>query len=235
MVLMQSTMESLQKDATDHRFNPRKNIKRPREEAHKKLVNDYFLENPLYPSNIFRRRFRMSRPLFLHIVEALGQWSDYFTQRVDAVNRQGLSPLQKCTAAILQLATGSGADELDEYLKIGENTTMEVLKNFVKGVREVFGERHLRHPTMEDTERLLKLGEKRGFPGIFGSIDCMHWQWERCPNAWKGSNNDINVLNQSTVFINELKGQAPRVQYMAETKAEGKSKTKAEGNLILQY
>jgi hypothetical protein len=29
-----------------------------------------------------------------------------------------------------------------------------------------------------------------------------------------GSNNDINVLNQSTIFINELKGQAPRVQYM---------------------
>jgi len=246
-VLMQSTMESLQKDATDHRLNPRKHIKRPREEAHQKLVNDYFLENLLYPSNIFRRRFRMSRPLFLRIVEALGQWSNYFTQRVDAVNRQGLSPLQKCTAAIRQLATGSGADELDEYLKIGETTAMEALKFFVKGVREVFGERYLRRPTMEDTERLLKLGEKRGFPGMFGSIDCMHWQWERCPNAWKGqftrgdqkvptlileavashdlwiwhaffgvagSNNDINVLNQSTVFINELKGQAPRVQYM---------------------
>jgi hypothetical protein len=29
-----------------------------------------------------------------------------------------------------------------------------------------------------------------------------------------GSNNDIKVLNQSTLFINELKGQAPRVQYM---------------------
>ncbi|CAO2177467.1 unnamed protein product [Urochloa humidicola] len=29
-----------------------------------------------------------------------------------------------------------------------------------------------------------------------------------------GSNNDINVLNQSTLFIQELKGQAPRVQYM---------------------
>jgi len=189
----------------------------------------------------------MSRPLFLRIVEALGQWSDYFTQRVDAVNRQGLSPLQKCTAAIRQLATGSSVDELDEYLKIGETTAMEAMKNFVKGVRDVFGERYLRRPTMEDTECLLKLGERRGFPGMFGSIDCMHWQWERCPNAWKGqftrgdqkvptlileavasrdlwiwhaffgvagSNNDINVLNQSTVFINELKGQAPRVQYM---------------------
>ena len=227
----------------------------PSEEAHQeamrgstsKLVNDYFSENLLYPSNIFRRRFRMSRPLFLRIVEALGQNSNYFTQRVDAVNRQGLSPLQKCTGAIRQLATGSSADELDEYLKIGETTAMEAMKNFVKGVRNVFGERYLRRPTIEDTERLLRLGERRGFPGMFGSIDCMHWQWERCPNAWKGqftrgdqkmptlileavascdlwilhaffgvagSNNDINVLNQSTVFINELKGQAPRVQYM---------------------
>jgi hypothetical protein len=29
-----------------------------------------------------------------------------------------------------------------------------------------------------------------------------------------GSNNDINVLNQFSVFIEDLKGQAPRVQYM---------------------
>ncbi|XP_066386729.1 uncharacterized protein [Miscanthus floridulus] len=246
-VVVHYTIECLQQEASDHRFRPRKHIKRPREEAHQKLVNDYFSENPLYPSNIFRRRFRMSRPLFLRIVEALGQWSDYFTQRVDAINRQGLSPLQKCTAAIRQLVTSSSVDELDEYLKIGETTAMEAMKNFVKGVRDVFGERDMRRPTMEDTERLLKLGERRSFPGMFGSIDCMHWQWERCPNAWKGqftrgdqkvptlileavasrdlwiwhaffgvagSNNDINVLNQSTVFINELKGQAPRVQYM---------------------
>ncbi|XP_002449057.2 putative nuclease HARBI1 [Sorghum bicolor] len=245
--VIQSTIEGLQKEASDHRKNPRRYIKRPREEAHQKLVDDYFAENPLYPSHLFRRRFRMSKPLFQRIVDALGQWSEYFTQRVDAVNRQGLSPLQKCTAAIRQLATGSAADQLDDYLKIGETTAMEALKNFVKGVREIFGERYLRRPTMEDTERLLKLGERRGFPGMFGSIDCMHWQWERCPVAWKGqftrgdqkvptlileavashdlwiwhaffgaagSNNDINVLNQSTVFINELKGQAPRVQYM---------------------
>ena len=33
---------------------------------------------------------------------------------MDALNRQGLTPLQKCTAAIRQLANGSAADHLDE-------------------------------------------------------------------------------------------------------------------------
>ena len=189
----------------------------------------------------------MCRPLFLCIVDALGQWSDYFTTKVDALNRCGLSPLQKCTAAIRQLANGRAADQLDESLKIGETTSMEAMKTFVEGVIAVFGEKYLRRPTVEDDERLFKIGERRGFPGMFGSIDCMYWQWERCPTAWKGqftrgdqkaptlileavashdlwiwhaffgvagSNNGINVLNQSTLFIEQLKGQAPRVQYM---------------------
>jgi hypothetical protein len=62
--VLQSTIEGLAAEASDHRSNPRKYINRPREEAHQQLVNDYFSENPLYPSNMFRRRFRMNRPLF---------------------------------------------------------------------------------------------------------------------------------------------------------------------------
>ena len=29
------------------------------------LLNDYFVENPVYDETLFRRRFRLSRPLFL--------------------------------------------------------------------------------------------------------------------------------------------------------------------------
>ena len=81
-------------------------------------MNDYFVENPVYSDIIFRRRFRMTRPLFLCIVQALGEWNEYFTLRMDALNRPGLSPLKKCTATIRQLGNGSPADQLDEYLKI---------------------------------------------------------------------------------------------------------------------
>jgi hypothetical protein len=52
----------------------------------------------------------MGRPLFLKIVAALSEWSPYFTDRLDCVGREGLSPIQKCTAAIKMLAYGTPAD-----------------------------------------------------------------------------------------------------------------------------
>uniref|UniRef100_A0A0D2ZVH9 Uncharacterized protein n=1 Tax=Brassica oleracea var. oleracea TaxID=109376 RepID=A0A0D2ZVH9_BRAOL len=55
-----------------------------------------------------------------------------------------------------------------------------------EGVIQLFGDEYLRRPTPEDLQRLLDIGEVRGFPGMIGSIDCMHWEWKNCPTAWKG-------------------------------------------------
>ncbi|XP_062030454.1 uncharacterized protein LOC133746262 [Rosa rugosa] len=45
---------------------------------------------------------------------------------------------------------------------------------------------YLRAPTAADLRRLLAKAERRGFPGMIGSIDCMHWQWKNCPTGWAG-------------------------------------------------
>ena len=50
----------------------------------------------------------------------------------------------------------------------------------------IFLEEYLRSPDNEDIARLLAHSQNRGFPGILGSIDCMHWKWKNCPIAWKG-------------------------------------------------
>uniref|UniRef100_A0A0D3CUL8 DDE Tnp4 domain-containing protein n=1 Tax=Brassica oleracea var. oleracea TaxID=109376 RepID=A0A0D3CUL8_BRAOL len=84
------------------------------------------------------------------------------------------------------MAYGCPADAVDEYLRLGETTALLCLEHFVQGIIDLFGEEYLRRPTPEDLQRLLDTGEERGFPGMIGSIDCMHWEWKNCPTAWKG-------------------------------------------------
>ncbi|XP_024010431.1 uncharacterized protein LOC112085449 [Eutrema salsugineum] len=95
-------------------------------------------------------------------------------QRREAVGRLSLSGLQKCTAAIRILAYGSVADAVDEYLRLRESTAIKCLEKFTEGIISLFGDEYLRRPTPEDLKKLLDVGEDRGFPGIVGSIDCMH-------------------------------------------------------------
>ncbi|XP_021751010.1 uncharacterized protein LOC110716671 [Chenopodium quinoa] len=160
-------------------------VPRNRAAAHDNLVSDYFSDQPLYDETTFRRRFRMRRPLFLRIVNTLSATNRYFQQHPDATMRLGASPLQKCTAAIRMLAYGCSADQVDEYLKLGESTARECVAQFVDGVIAQFATEYLRKPTLEDIQRLLREGEDRGFPDMLGSIDCMHWVWKNCP-GWKG-------------------------------------------------
>ena len=42
-------------------------IERDRLAGHKRFYLNYFVDTPVYPPNLFQRRFRMSRSLFLHI------------------------------------------------------------------------------------------------------------------------------------------------------------------------
>lgn len=100
---------------------PRKD--RGREEGHARLYNDYFAEVPVYPSSLFRRRFRMRKHVFERLLNAVTQHDPWFQQRRDAAGRLGLSPLQKCTAAVRQLAYGCASDACDEYVRISEATS----------------------------------------------------------------------------------------------------------------
>uniref|UniRef100_A0A0D3BVW3 DDE Tnp4 domain-containing protein n=1 Tax=Brassica oleracea var. oleracea TaxID=109376 RepID=A0A0D3BVW3_BRAOL len=147
-------------------------IERDREDGHNRLWNDYFCENATYPHHLFRRRFRMNKPLFMRIVTRLANEVPFFQQRRDATGRFGLSGLQKATAAIRMMAYGCAADAVDEYLRLGESTAISCLENFVEGIINLFGDEYLRKPTPQDLQRLLDIGEMRGFPGMIGSIDC---------------------------------------------------------------
>ena len=151
--------------------------------GHERLFLDYFAPAPIYPPALFRRKFRMKHSLFLRIQSKVEAHDSYFVQKRNSANKLGLSILQKITAALRMLAYGVSGDLIDEYVRIGETNALESLKKFVTAVIDVFSEEYLRKPNNKDIGRLLAYSKRRGFLGMLGSIDDMHWKWKNCPTA----------------------------------------------------
>ena len=123
------------------------NIERGREQAAKRLYDEYFSANPVYTSTHFVRRFRVSLEIFQRVQQALEAHEPYFTQHTDCTGRRGLSSYQKITAALRMLASGSAADSIDEYVRLGESTALECLERFCEGFMACFGTEYFRSTT----------------------------------------------------------------------------------------
>ena len=128
----------------------------------------------------------MRRSLFLQILSKVETHKPYFTQKRNAAKKLGLSLLQKMTAVLRMLTYRVAADFIDEYVRIAETTAITSLKKFVATMVAIFSNEYLRSPNNENIARLLAHGQNRGFLGMLGSIDCMHWKWKNYPTAWKG-------------------------------------------------
>jgi hypothetical protein len=126
----------------------------------------------------------MRHSLFIRIVKACEANSNYFKQRRNAAGVMGFSAFQKISAAMRVIAYGIPADYTDEYLRIGEDTTTESVRRFARMIIKLYGPTYLRAPNEDDTKRLMEINEKRGWPGMLGSLDCMHWTWKNCPKTW---------------------------------------------------
>jgi hypothetical protein len=122
----------------------------------------------------------------MRIVQAIEQHDDYFVQKRESNGRFGLSCLQKIIAAYIMISYDVPADFMDQYICIDESTVLESLRRLDRGIIKVFEDEYLRSPNEHDTARLHAIGERRGFPGMLGSIDYMHWEWKNYPTAWQG-------------------------------------------------
>nr|XP_043622736.1 uncharacterized protein LOC122594319 [Erigeron canadensis] len=132
----------------------------------------------------------------------------------------------RCTSAVRQLGYGSNPDSLDDYLNMSERSSRDTLNAFCDGVIKLYRHEYLRRPTrsLDCTHWAwdncpvawrgqYTRGDHHG-PTIsleaVASLDC--WIWHAYFGV-AGSNNNINVLNQSSLFNPFEDGTTPLVPF----------------------
>jgi hypothetical protein len=108
----------------------------------------------------------------------------FFKQQRNTAGVLTHSTYQKVNIALHILAYCIPADLVDDNLAMGKHTAIMCVKRFAIEIVHVFGSTYLRAPNVEDTTRLLEFDRNRRFPGMFGSIDCMHSSWKNFLAAW---------------------------------------------------
>ncbi|XP_071727636.1 uncharacterized protein [Rutidosis leptorrhynchoides] len=155
-------------DSFDDGVNSRCYVRRDHYDAHNRLMNDYFDEGCKYTEDQFKRHFRMHRRVFLRVM------NDILSYNVNPLPSHFIWFHRR-------------QDSRDEYLQMSERVGRESLLNFTMCIIDLYNSDYLREPSLHDIQRLYEGHERiHGFPGMLGSIDCMHWAWTKCPVAWRG-------------------------------------------------
>ncbi|XP_076960798.1 uncharacterized protein LOC143637243 [Bidens hawaiensis] len=120
----------------------------------------------------------------MRLANDLPEHCEYFQQRDDARGKPGVHGYSKNYRRSSATSVCVGSDMLDEYLQMAKKTGRDAFNHFCRGVMSLYKRRYLRRPTMYDIQSIYEVhGEKHGFPGMLGSLDCMHVGWAMCPTA----------------------------------------------------
>ncbi|CAL8090114.1 unnamed protein product [Prunus armeniaca] len=116
---------------------------------------------------------------------------------------------------------------VDEIARMGKSTILESLVRFCDAVETLYTRDYLRRPTPRDLQRLLQKDESHGFPGMIGDYGNRKeqksiileavagfdtWVWHGFFGV-AGSQNDLNVLGQSSIFNDVLRSEGPNITY----------------------
>ncbi|KAK1660503.1 hypothetical protein QYE76_048662 [Lolium multiflorum] len=174
-------------------------LDRKRERGHDQLYNDYFKPNPLFVPSLFRRRFRMTRPLFRRIMDGVKIYDDYFV-------RKWMQLARFCRAVIGLFENSISGNLMQDTLLCCRSTL---------GFSEMLGSIDCA-PGSGRTAPLVGgayNGHSEGCTVILEAVASHDtWIWHSF-FGMAGSHNDINVLQRSPVFDRLAYGQSPDVDF----------------------
>ena len=129
----------------------------------------------------FRRRFRVPYCVFESICADM-RLSNLYQDGTDAKGEPKIELELLVMAALRYLGSGCPFDLLEELTCIGAGTINKFFHHLfcVWGARA--SEVHIRLPENdEELQHVMGLYEKLGLAGCAGSMDCVHFVWDKCP------------------------------------------------------
>lgn len=149
-----------------------------------------------YEDRLFRKRFRLPYALFVNFVKEAKDLNIF------AEKRGGKIAVEfKIMIGLRILGRDNCADDISEYLNIGESTISPIFRQFVDGCVKYLYSKYVYVPEGEELDQVRLVYEKLGLPGCIGSMDCTHILWHRCPILMR--NNCTG--NYYTLLINDDK------------------------------
>jgi hypothetical protein len=146
-----------------------------------------------YEDKLFRKRFRLPYALFVKFVKEASEHNIFEEEKSGKIAIEF-----KIMIGLRILGRDNCADDISEYLNIGESTINPIFKKFVSGCVKYLYKKYVYIPQGEELDQVSLVYEKLGLPGCIGSMDCTHVLWHRCPkvirNVCTGIIIDIYIL-----------------------------------------
>lgn len=152
-----------------------------------------------YEDKLFRKRFRLPYGLFKKFVKEANALNIFEDKRGSKIAIEF-----KIMIGLRILGRDNCADDISEYLNIGESTITPIFKQFVKGCVKYLYSKYVYIPDGEELDQVSLVYEKLGLPGCIGSMDCTHVLWHRCPKVIRNNCTGISISYHiySSIIIN---------------------------------
>jgi Plant transposon protein len=152
------------------------------------LNRDYLRLVPLFDGKEFETMFRISKSRFQRLMEDIAaSQNSFYLNTVDAAGKQGSSFHARLLLPLKTMAYGVAYHMLRDHFQMSRTAARNCCIVFHKTIKELYEKEYLRLPTEKDVKSIEALHKTvHKYPGMFGSLDCMHTVWKNCPVAWQG-------------------------------------------------
>ena len=153
-----------------------------------KLIHDHYLgPTPLHGSQ-FKLQFRISLSTFQFIFERIMNSNTPFYTTKTKTTVVRASNEARILLPLKTLAYGVPMHCFVDYFNMSNTFAAKCCEEFDNVLIKIFSTEFLRSPTADDLKSIVAFHKEiYGVPGMLGSLDCTHTDWNSCPVAWQSS------------------------------------------------